>query len=107
MRDDPQVDPEKGTWADIDRLAKKYDLMVEFMVNHISPASQEFQDFLAKGPDSEYWPMFIHWNDFWEGGALVPWCPEGQMNRYAHNMNALLLHPRLNAVMWRLPCQRH
>lgn len=70
----PQVDPEKGTWADIDRLAKKYDLMVEFMVNHISPASQEFQDFLAKGPESEYWPMFIHWNEFWEGGART-WLP--------------------------------
>ncbi len=65
-----QVDPEKGTWADIDKLAKKYDLMVEFMVNHISPASQEFQDFLSNGPDSEYWPMFIHWNQFWEGGEL-------------------------------------
>ena len=64
-----QVDPEKGTWADIDRLAEKYDLMVEFMVNHISPASKEFQDFMAKGPESEYWPMFIHWNEFWEGGG--------------------------------------
>ncbi|KAK9837666.1 hypothetical protein WJX74_002520 [Apatococcus lobatus] len=62
-----EVDPEKGTWSDIDRLAKKYDLMVEFMVNHISPASQEFQDFLAKGPESEFWPMFIHWNEFWGG----------------------------------------
>ena len=67
-----QVDPAKGDWEVVQKLCKKYDVMVEFMVNHISPASDEFQDFLKHGMDSKYAEMFIHWNDFWEGGTLDP-----------------------------------
>lgn len=63
-----QVDPAKGDWDIVQTLCAKYDVMVEFMVNHISPASDEFQDFLKHGMDSKYAEMFIHWNDFWEGG---------------------------------------
>lgn len=68
-----QVDPSKGDWAAVERLSARYDVMVEFMVNHISPASDEFQDFLKHGMESEYAEMFIHWNDFWEGGmSAIP-----------------------------------
>jgi sucrose phosphorylase len=37
-------------------------------VNHISPASDEFQDFLKKGDASKTADMWIDWNKFWPKG---------------------------------------
>jgi hypothetical protein len=50
-------------------IAKDYDLMLECMVNHISPASEQYQDFLEKGDASEHASMFIDWHKFWGEGA--------------------------------------
>lgn len=36
-----EINPDMGTWEDVDKLAASYDLMMELMVNHISPASAE------------------------------------------------------------------
>ncbi len=63
-----QVDPHFGDWADVEAIAKEYDLMLELMVNHISPASEQFQDFLEKGDDSPHASMFIDWDKFWGEG---------------------------------------
>jgi sucrose phosphorylase len=63
-----EVDPDLGTWDDVKEVADRYDLCVEFMVNHISPQSDQFQDFLAKGDDSEFAEMFIDWDKFWPEG---------------------------------------
>jgi sucrose phosphorylase len=63
-----EVDPRLGSWEDVGALADKVDLELELMVNHISPASHEFQDFLAKGDDSEFADMFVDWDAFWPGG---------------------------------------
>lgn len=62
------VDPAFGSWEDIDHLAEKYYLMADFMLNHVSIRSQEFQDYQKKGDASPYRDMFIHWNEFWPGG---------------------------------------
>lgn len=51
-------------------MGAQYDLQMECMVNHISPASKEFQDYLAKGDESEFKDLFIDWNKLW-GGAHV------------------------------------
>ncbi len=59
------VDTRYGDWNDIRRLSEKYYLMADFMVNHISVRSVEFQDYLCKGEESSYKDMFIHWNEFW------------------------------------------
>ena len=59
------VDPKFGTWEDVKALGAAYDLQMECMVNHISPASKEFQDYLAKGDKSEFKEMFIDWNKLW------------------------------------------
>ena len=59
------VDPHFGTWEDVEAIAKQYDLMLELMVNHISPKSAQFQDFLEKGDASEHASMFIDWQKFW------------------------------------------
>lgn len=67
-----QVDPHFGDWADVEAIANSYDLMLELMVNHISPASEQFQDFLARGDDSPHASMFIDWDKFWgEGEAQL------------------------------------
>ena len=59
------VDPKFGDWSDIDKLAEKYYLMFDFMLNHISPQSKYFQDFLEKKEDSEYYDMFLKYSEFW------------------------------------------
>ena len=66
------VDPAFGTWDDIDRLAEKYTLAADFMLNHISIRAEEFQDYMEKGDASAYRDMFIHWDEFW---------PEGRPNK--------------------------
>jgi sucrose phosphorylase len=63
-----RVDPAWGTWEDIDRLADRYALAADFMLNHISSQSKEFRDYMAKGDDSEYRDMFIRWDEFWPDG---------------------------------------
>lgn len=63
-----QVDPAFGTWVDIDRLAGKYYMMADFMLNHISIRSEEFQDYMERGEESPYRDMFIHWEEFWPEG---------------------------------------
>lgn len=62
------VDPKFGTWKDIDRLAGKYTLAADFMLNHISIRAEEFQDYMEKGEASAYRDMFIHWDEFWPEG---------------------------------------
>ena len=62
------VDPVFGTWEDIDKLADKYYLMADFMLNHVSIRCDEFLDYMEKGDESEYKDMFIHWDQFWPNG---------------------------------------
>jgi sucrose phosphorylase len=40
------------------------------MVNHISPASPQFQDFIQHGSDSKFNTMFVKWRDIWPEGEL-------------------------------------
>jgi sucrose phosphorylase len=59
------------------RLAKKenleelgkmgIDLKLDFILNHASVLSEQFQDILANGEESKYKDFFINWNKFWEG----------------------------------------
>ena len=63
-----RVDPNFGTFADVEAIGKDYYLMFEFMVNHISAHSAYFQDFLQKKDQSAYKDFFIRYSDFWENG---------------------------------------
>ncbi len=63
-----KVDEKFGTFEDLHRLGKTYDLMCDFMVNHISAHSPYYMDFQKKKDDSVYKDMFIRYKDFWEGG---------------------------------------
>ena len=65
---------------DLDALRELgLDLKLDFILNHLSVQSPQFQDLLEKGDDSPYRDFFIDWNKFWEGcgdldeeGVLVP-----------------------------------
>ena len=52
-----QVNPEFGTWADIERLGQDFRLMFDAVINHISRQSDWFQRFLDG--DSAYADWFI------------------------------------------------
>ncbi|HPR78930.1 MAG TPA: glycosidase, partial [Candidatus Limiplasma sp.] len=43
------------------------DLKLDFLLNHASVLSPQFQDILQKGDASPYRDFFIDWNQFWEG----------------------------------------
>lgn len=64
-----EVDPAFGDWEDIRTLSKDYDLMFDFMINHISRQSIQFKDFVEKHDASQYKDMFIRFKDFWPKGA--------------------------------------
>lgn len=54
--------------GDMDALhGMRMDLMLDFVLNHLSVLSPQFQDILHKGDASAYRDFFIDWNQFWEG----------------------------------------
>lgn len=53
---------------DIEELKKlNIRLLMDFVLNHISVLSPQFQDILKNGDNSKYRDFFIDWNRFWEG----------------------------------------
>ncbi len=53
---------------DMDRLRSLgVDLKLDFILNHLSVLSPQFQDILEKGDASAFRDFFIDWNQFWEG----------------------------------------
>ena len=65
-----EVAPAFGTWADIECIGSEFDLIIDFMVNHISRQSVYFQDYYEKGMDSEYADMFLSFNKLSPTGDL-------------------------------------
>lgn len=63
-----KVEEAFGDWSDIERLAEKYYLMFDYMINHISAQSEYYKDFLQKKDESKYKDLFIRYKDFWENG---------------------------------------
>lgn len=53
------------------------ELLLDFVLNHLSVQSPQFKDLLEKGDDSKYIDFFIDWNKFWEGKGKMS--PEGYM----------------------------
>lgn len=63
-----KVSEEFGTWEDVEALGNEYELMFDFMINHLSRRSPEFLDFIEKHEESEYADMFLRFHKFWPGG---------------------------------------
>ena len=65
---DYDLNEELATREDLEELKDlNIDLKLDFILNHASVQSPQFQDLLKKGADSEYADFFINWNKFWEG----------------------------------------
>ncbi len=67
-----QVDPNFGKWSDIAEMTSEYDICCDFMVNHISQQSEEFQDFKAKRDESKYKDLFIRYSKYFGRSAGEP-----------------------------------
>lgn len=47
------------------------DLKLDFVLNHASVLSPQFQDIIKNGTSSRYCDFFINWNKFWEGNGTM------------------------------------
>lgn len=47
------------------------DLKLDFIMNHCSVLSKQFQDILTNGVNSKYRDFFINWNEFWKGHGTM------------------------------------
>lgn len=57
-----------ATEEDLQELqAMGLDLKMDFILNHLSTLSPQYQDVVRRGEDSPYKDFFINWNTFWEG----------------------------------------
>lgn len=97
------LDRRMATREDIENLkAQGIDLKLDFILNHLSVLSPQFQDILQKGDDSPYRDFFIDWNKFWAGcGEMTA---EGYIQpepRYIRKM--FFRKPGLPILMVRLP----
>ena len=57
--DHRRVDERLGTWEGLEALSHDRDVAADLIVNHISAASTQFQDFLANGESSESAGLFL------------------------------------------------
>jgi len=65
-----EVDPAFGTWEDVEKIGRDFDLVIDFMVNHISRQSLFFQDYIENGADSEYADMFLSFDKLAPNGWI-------------------------------------
>ncbi len=97
------INKELGSKSDLDRLrALGIDLKLDFILNHASVLSPQFQDLLKNGEKSKYADFFINWNKFWDGcGEMTP---EGYIQpdeKYIKDM--FFRKPGLPILMVRMP----
>jgi glucosylglycerate phosphorylase len=64
-----EVDPELGSWEDVERLGQHFEMMFDAVINHISSESEWFQRFLAG--DETYADYFIHLPENTDLSAVV------------------------------------
>lgn len=57
----------KEDMEELDKLG--IDFKLDFILNHASVMSEQFQDIIKNGNDSKYKDFFINWNKFWEGNG--------------------------------------
>lgn len=92
-----------ATRADLDALAAEgLDFKFDFILNHASVLSPQFQDIITRGERSPYRDFFINWNTFWAGhGQLTD---EGYIQPEPELIKDMFFRkPGLPILMVRLP----
>lgn len=71
---DFELEQSLATEDDLAALRKLgVDLKLDFVLNHLSVQSPQFQDLVKNGEQSAYRDFFIDWNEFWAGyGEMTP-----------------------------------
>ena len=65
---DYELNENYASMEDLRELAKMgITLKLDFVLNHSSVLSKQFQDILKNGEKSKYKDFYINWNSFWEG----------------------------------------
>lgn len=65
---DYELEESLASASDLKQLEEMgIDLKLDFVLNHASVLSEQFQDLLKNGNHSKYKDFFIDWNRFWEG----------------------------------------
>ncbi len=92
-----------GTRADLDALgATGLDYKFDFILNHASVLSPQFQDVIAHGEASQYADFFIDWNKFWAGHGTMT--AEGYIQPDADLIRDMFFRkPGLPILMVRMP----
>jgi sucrose phosphorylase len=67
--DHTAVDPQLGTWDDVDALGRELPVMADLIVNHVSVDSPAFQDVVARGDASPHDGMFLTFGAVFPEGA--------------------------------------
>ena len=77
-------------------------LKLDFILNHASVLSPQFQDLLKNGKNSVYRDFFIDWNDFWQGcGSMTE---QGYIQPEAKYLEKMFFRkPGLPILMARMP----
>ncbi len=69
---DYDLEESMATKKDLEALMDMgIDLKLDFILNHASVLSPQFQDLLKNGNASKYKDFFINWNTFWEGHGTM------------------------------------
>ena len=77
-------------------------LKLDFVINHLSVLSPQFQDILKNGGQSAFYDFFIEWNRFWTGHGFT--APEGYIEPDKELIkNMFFRKPGLPILMVRLP----
>ncbi len=100
---DYNINEEMASKEDIDKLGELgIDLKLDFILNHASVLSPQFQDLVKNGENSKYKDFFINWNKFWEGyGDMTP---EGYIQpRQEYIKDMFFRKPGLPILMVRMP----
>ncbi|MBK0347140.1 hypothetical protein JDW15_00645 [Aerococcaceae bacterium zg-ZJ1578] len=92
-----------ATQSDLEQLKDLgLDLKLDFVLNHLSVLSPQFQDMIEKGHESKYKDFFINWNEFWQGyGEMTP---QGYIQPDAMYLDKMFFRkPGLPILMVRFP----
>jgi sucrose phosphorylase len=65
-----EIEPRFGTWADVERIGRSHDVLLDVMVNHMSRQSAEFRDFARHGRASKYADLFLTVDKVWPDGRV-------------------------------------
>ncbi len=100
---DYSINEEMADAKDLKALDKLgINLKLDFILNHASVLSPQFQDLVKNGEKSKYADFFINWNKFWEGcGDMTP---EGYIQpREEYIKDMFFRKPGLPILMVRMP----